>query len=77
MGRQFVGSFRMTITPIAGSDKVAFEAYNETSIKSLFAGIIPLSVSRRNGKSMFDLELPMSTTKQHYQWTEANPCGSK
>jgi len=73
-GRQFVGSYMLKIRRIAGSDEVSFVAYNETSIRSLLAGL-PFEVSRNNGKSI--LELPGSTTKQYFSWTETNPCGQK
>ena len=71
MGRQFVGSFTLTITRQSDGSAL-FEAYNETSIQSFLAGIVPLSVSRNQGSI---LELPGSTTKQFYWWREASPCG--
>jgi RHS repeat-associated protein len=71
MGRQFVGSFTLTITKRPDGSAL-FEAYNETSIKSFFGGVVPLNVKRNQGSV---LELPGSTTKQTFWWREASPCG--
>ncbi len=68
MGRQYVGSFTISITRTSDGGAL-FSAYNETSISSLLAGI-PLSVKR--GGSI--LNLPGSTTSQTFWWKEASPC---